>query len=524
MQNTETDEIKQIDITPDKSLMPKIGQAGYSVSQAISELVDNSIDARFDDAVLNVNILLNKDFIEVNDDGMGMDENNATKSLKLAHSEKKNKLGEFGLGLKTSCQSLGKRFVIDTTQRKNDKRFVLEFDEDDWLKRGDWNKHPMRIQKTSPNETGTKITVDKLKIKYYPNLVTNVKEDLALRFGPYISSGEIILKVNNSLCLPVEQELTEDGKSEFSFKLSSGGVIKGWIGLMKSGYSGNKGFYGFNTYRHNRLITQHDKIGFSPHPDARRIAGEIFVEGIPVTHNKREWIKESGEYFEFETKMREQVKPFLAKARKYDTVSKISPALEEKMSVQEDIIARAIKNTPELKSYATPLSQSGKNKKIDTEIEKRERQEVSVIQEVKEPETERERNPKKTHNKKKYELTINGKKFRYTHKFVDLEDKSIVKQVSLSDEKGIEIFTNVIFPAFSATKDSIFYATINIAEGIAEIMVKERGEDKSRIFVLRDMILRRTGEIMRAFDEEEKIQKDMEELNKKLGCSESKTR
>ena len=212
----------------------------------------------------------------------------------------------------------------------------------------------------------------------------------------------------------------------------------------------------------------------------------------------------------------------MAKARKYDTVSKISPALEEKMSVQEDIIARAIKNTPELKSYATPLSQSGKNKKIDTEIEKRERQEVSVIQEVKEPETERERNPKKTHNKKKYELTINGKKFRYTHKFVDLEDKSIVKQVSLSDEKGIEIFTNVIFPAFSATKDSIFYATINIAEGIAEIMVKERGEDKSRIFVLRDMILRRTGEIMRAFDEEEKIQKDMEELNKKLAAVRAK--
>ena len=31
--------IREIDITPHKSLMPKIGRAGYSVSEAIAELI-----------------------------------------------------------------------------------------------------------------------------------------------------------------------------------------------------------------------------------------------------------------------------------------------------------------------------------------------------------------------------------------------------------------------------------------------------------------------------------------------------
>ena len=39
-----------IDITPDKSLIQKLGLVGYRTEQAIAELLDNSIDAR----ILNV--------------------------------------------------------------------------------------------------------------------------------------------------------------------------------------------------------------------------------------------------------------------------------------------------------------------------------------------------------------------------------------------------------------------------------------------------------------------------------------
>ena len=139
---------KEISILPDLSLMPKIGQTGYSVSQAIAELVDNSIDARKEGKSVLVEILLphNKDIIQVIDDGFGMDEETAVNSIRLAHSSKINKLGEFGLGLKTATSSLGRTFKIMTTQKDSDREYILEYDEDKWLKSGSWSKHEMKIK------------------------------------------------------------------------------------------------------------------------------------------------------------------------------------------------------------------------------------------------------------------------------------------------------------------------------------------------------------------------------------------
>ena len=49
-----------IDVTPDPSLMPKLGQTGYNIPQAIAELIDNAIDARFDDRPLRVTVKIGK--------------------------------------------------------------------------------------------------------------------------------------------------------------------------------------------------------------------------------------------------------------------------------------------------------------------------------------------------------------------------------------------------------------------------------------------------------------------------------
>ena len=64
-----------VDITPDKSLVKKLGLSGYRTEQALAELVDNSIDARIDGARETVAVLLDFDGrrIVVSDDGRGMD-------------------------------------------------------------------------------------------------------------------------------------------------------------------------------------------------------------------------------------------------------------------------------------------------------------------------------------------------------------------------------------------------------------------------------------------------------------------
>jgi hypothetical protein len=116
--------------------------------------------------------------------------------------------------------------------------------------------------------------------------------------------------------------------------------------LLKQG--SDKGEYGFRVFRRGRLIRQFEKLGFNPHPEARQIVGEIHVDHVPVTHNKREFMQESPLYQEIVTEgnifwefMRELVKEARSSVRK----TQID---------QEDNIMKAIKGIPELKEYAFP--------------------------------------------------------------------------------------------------------------------------------------------------------------------------
>lgn len=402
---------KEINILPDRTLMPKIGQTGYSVSQAIAELVDNSIDAR-ENKLLTVEIRLNpiNNSVEVSDDGVGMNEEAAANSIRLAHSSKKNKLGEFGLGMKTAATSLGKAFQVATTQKGSDEEYILAYDEEKWLKSGDWMKHEMRIKSgVDKRRSGTTVHITKLNFNIYGNLPGGVRKDLSERFAPFIENGEVMIKVNTKWCEPVPLDLkTEyhepDGKEHFQhFKLESGNEIWGWRGLLKKG--SDKGEYGFRVFRRGRVILQNAKIGFNPHPEARQIVGELHLDHIPVTHNKREFIQESPLWQELQKEggvfwnfMRELVKEARSSVRK----TQIDQGVLDKMDIQKDNIMKAIRQLPQLKEYASPdfkekmKAASAKHDGIDVaELEKRDKRDVITIEEEPVSTDEHGRKPKK---------------------------------------------------------------------------------------------------------------------------------
>lgn len=524
--------IKEIDILPDRSLMPKIGQTGYSVSQAISELVDNSIDARQEGQVLSVEIYLDPDkkTVEILDDGMGMDESTAANSIKLAHSTKNNKLGEFGLGLKTAATCLGKEFQVITTQNESDEEYILEYNEEKWLKFGDWRKHEMKIKTgVDKKRSGTTIRIKDLRFSIYPNLSGNIRKDLATRFAPFIENGEVKIKVGTKWCEPEPLELkidyhNPDGKEPFKMKLESGYEVWGWRGLLKKGYSGNKGEYGFRVFRRGRLIMQYAKIGFNPHPEARQIVGEIHLDHIPVTHNKREFIEESplwkeivkeeGVFWNF---MRDLVKEARSSMRK----NQIDQGTLDKMEIQKDNIMKAIKKIPEFKEYAFPdikekvKAEENKNDGIDlAEIERRDPRDVVSIEEEIIPADEHIRKPKKTQTRKNYFIWIDGKKFKVRHSFVDLKTEDVLKDKDVDETEGIHVFTNIVFPAFANTKDYVFYGAWNIAEAIAEVMVEKNKKPFEEMLKIRDLILKKSAEITCDLDEVEKEKKSAERLKK----------
>ena len=519
---------KKISILPHRSLMPKIGQTGYSTSQAIAELVDNSIDARYEDKLLTVEIhvdLLGK-FVEISDDGAGMNEETAANSIKLAQSSKKEKLGEFGLGLKSSATSLGKKFQIITKQLDSDEEYILEYDEKKWLEQGDWTSHDLKIQTGADKlRSGTKIRITDLSFKPNGHLPSSIRKDLSTRFAPYIETGEVQIKVNGKRCEPDALELkTEyhppDGKEEFRFKLESGNDVWGWRGLLTKG--SDKGDYGFRVFRRGRLILQHAKIGFNPHPEARQVIGELHLDHVPVTHNKREFIQESplwqeiikeeGIFWQF---MRDLLKEARSSVRK----TQIDQGILDKMEIRKDNIMRAIKKIPQLKEYAFPEQKEkarGTEEKHDgvdqLDIEKRDKQEIVNIEIEPEPTGDRTRKPKKLQQRKVYYIWVQGKRFRIQHSFADLKTDEVLKDKTVDDVAGIHVFTNIAFPAFATTKDHVFYGVWNIAECIAEVMVEKNKRPLEEVIKIRDMILKKSSEITRELDAVEQEKKVAEKL------------
>ena len=161
-------EEKTMDVTPDKSLMMKMGQKNYKIEQALAELADNSIDERVKGQVLNVNIdftvtpndALNS-YIVVEDNAPGMDEETFKKSAILGSSSKQDKLGLYGLGLKSACMNLAHDYEVITTKVGEDNEYTFEFSEDKWVEDDSltWNNYPYSIQMINEATHGTKITL-----------------------------------------------------------------------------------------------------------------------------------------------------------------------------------------------------------------------------------------------------------------------------------------------------------------------------------------------------------------------------
>ncbi|HLC32594.1 MAG TPA: PEP-utilizing enzyme [Candidatus Nanoarchaeia archaeon] len=284
--------VEHVDITPDRSIMLKLGQAGYTLSEALAELIDNSIDAVSDK--LHINITLRNGQVRISDNGSGMNKETAAQVLKLGFStkEKETKLGKFGLGLKTSCLSIGKTFSIVTKQAASTEEYSISFDEHTWMKSGDWTKQELYINSVQSTESYTHVTISNLLVHITDKECEKLVREFGLRFGPFIQHN-VTISVNGKLCEPAIPKLTRQGKQEFSLKLPHG-TIKGWFGYKLAGAV--KEYYGFNTFRLGRLITTHDKIGLTKDSKAKQIVGELYLDNVPVSHNKRQWITQSPEY------------------------------------------------------------------------------------------------------------------------------------------------------------------------------------------------------------------------------------
>ncbi len=488
--------VKTIDITPDTSLLPKLGYAGYSPAQAIAELVDNSIDEIIEDRDLNVAVRIDGESISVADNAKGMSEKEVILAMTLAHSEKKGKLGEFGLGLKTACLSLGEVFTVRTKRFGGNNEYSVTFDEAEWKCAS--NGWTLQLQETeAPGENHyTVVKITRLK-KFYPNLHNYIRTDLQKRFAPFINDGKVKITVNGKLCRTEVQELIENSRKDFSLQLPSGAVIRGWYGLLKQG--SNKGLYGFTTFRRGRMITAYDKIAIGEHPTISRIIGEIHLDHVPVTTAKREFEKSSPEYREAEQALKEEFREIIKQARQKASEEKVTKDIVDRLEAWKDKIAEAV-NSDDFRNYTIKFKglrpQKADREGVTEEIDVEKRQPLSdTAQPQSEPETTKTREPKEVHKRKRQVVRIKGKNVEFIHKFAQLGGEASWKSWNYLPGKLIEVFTNTDFPAFEVTKDKVFYAVMIIAESISEVLVREAEEDTANVNEVKELILRKASEL-----------------------------
>ena len=289
---------RKINITPDKSLLKKLGLVGYRTEQAVAELIDNSIDARLG-GTERIDVLL--DFklgrIAVVDDGSGMDLDGLRNALTIARETKGDeKLGRFGLGLKSACSSLGKAFTLVTTTHGSKSVFTVRYDEDEWLQdlSKDWTNFEIDEGVKESDWHGTKIVINKIKVPLYPNQLLNFRRRFGVRYGPYLENGQVRIRINSRDCQPSLSDLVAGSKRPVDITMPGGGRLVGWVGLLTR--RSIKGDYGIHLYRNKRLISAFDKFGIRRHPDAARVVGEISLDHVPVNFHKTGFLVESPEY------------------------------------------------------------------------------------------------------------------------------------------------------------------------------------------------------------------------------------
>ena len=299
----------ELDITPDKSLFRKLGSTGYRTYEALSELVDNSIDARMS-APITVRVTLDYagGSLGVTDDGAGMGLGELRDAMTLARETdypRGKQLGMFGLGMKTACSFLGGSFAIATSRQGSDLEYVVEYDEDRWERSGSagWKNFPYASRpKPDRRGHGTAITVSKVKIPLYAEQTTIFKKRLGERYAEYIKQGQARILVNRVECDPVSPPLAENSTRRFTIETSAGS-IPAWIGLLRR--RSVVGSYGIDLHYKNRLIKMHTRFGIRDHPEVAKIVGGISLDHVPVNFYKTGFITESAEYAEAEKAFRD---------------------------------------------------------------------------------------------------------------------------------------------------------------------------------------------------------------------------
>lgn len=300
-----------------------LGAMGMEPTQAIAELVANSLDWRLqdDDTPPIIQVILSKNSIEVRDNGVGMTAAELQDAIQVSVSNDtlrpnlRIRKGMFGMGMKVACLSLGWKITIHTRSKYEvNTEHVLLLDTRQLDTDGLSNTYRSNISGVSSHnlqnspltnwKSGTSIIIEDLS--HRPLTTIAIRDSLQEIFGPEISIENIRIQIidgetgTNYYCEKTNVSVypnTVINLDELNIFINdeiTGNPLKvrGWLGLMKTSSSG-LGKWGIHLFKHNQIIERFHQLPSrlgglmpkNPHPKYGRTYGEIHLDMcVPSFH------------------------------------------------------------------------------------------------------------------------------------------------------------------------------------------------------------------------------------------------
>jgi hypothetical protein len=463
---------KLVDITPDIRLLVDIGEANYEVPEAISELIANSMDARYEDEKLVIDVSITDEEIKIIDDGKGMSQEVLGEALRLAAQmdkftgNTKPRKGMYGLGLKAACASLGKHWEIVTRENKDKYQYTVRIDLKEWLKKSDRGSWQVVVEKQEFKKDkgpighldhGTAIVITDLKEQFH--MIAAVADRLGMAYKPHLETGDLI-RVNTHEVVPKKFTLVEDRKYEINLDVN-GHKVTGWYGLDIKTH--NSGDYGINIYRQGQLVEPWNKDFIRAHLMSSRVVGEIDLPFVAANFHKKGFNKTTEEW--------RLVKKILTSELKHVVKASGQMAQNKKDSLRQ---AKAIQGLDAALGLISSEDQDFDGVK-DNNSEIVNRENTNQV------------NQKNSVTGNFQSITIDGENISLSYVFESLKQTTIPWDFIYDEEtKDLQAVINTDSRIYNLNTDEKFIAILALAEAVMSFSIKHKSFSYSKAKEQRD--------------------------------------
>lgn len=257
-------------------------------TEAILELVDNSVSSRIAEKMLIIEISISPRNIMISDyGGHGMNVKELGEFFEWGKIKERKEwdIGAYSQGGKSAIGYLGDGVTLFSSPLG--KKVQYKIDDDDLHDYRKFKEYDVQELPADFIEGATKIEIRRVRRTINADALKLLLGDT---YRPLINNGEVKISLNGEAIRPAPYALDETFVSE---KFSFDDGVSGWVGRLV-GKSGIKG--GMRCYKKGRLIR--DKEYFSKYDAHYKqtlgyLFGEVYLDNAPVTTNKTDFDRDS---------------------------------------------------------------------------------------------------------------------------------------------------------------------------------------------------------------------------------------